>query len=205
MVSSMTCRTSISENHRARSGLGKIHDVLMATLHTASTADLSTTAMNDLRALLDAAFDGEWSQDDWQHALGGTHVWLAEGRGIVSHASLVERTLVCGSHRLDVGYVEAVATLPAHRRRGHAGQVMQRVGGLISERYPLGVLSTGAHVFYQTFGWEAWRGPTFVNGPHGRERTAVEDGNIMILRTSRSPRLDLDADIVCDWRPGDVW
>jgi hypothetical protein len=27
----------------------------------------------------------------------------------------------------------------------------------------------------------------------------------MILRTSRSPRLDLDGAIVCDWRLGDVW
>jgi hypothetical protein len=27
----------------------------------------------------------------------------------------------------------------------------------------------------------------------------------MILRTSRSPALDLDGDNVCDWRLGDVW
>jgi len=26
----------------------------------------------------------------------------------------------------------------------------------------------------------------------------------MVLRTQRSPRLDLDGAIVCDWRPGDV-
>jgi len=26
----------------------------------------------------------------------------------------------------------------------------------------------------------------------------------MVLRTQRSPRLDLDDAIVCDWRPGDV-
>ena len=39
----------------------------------------------------------------------------------------------------------------------------------------------------------------------GRERTPDDDGDVMILHTPRSPRLDLDGDIVCDWRPGDVW
>lgn len=69
----------------------------------------------------------------------------------------------------------------------------------------MGVLSTGAHGFYEALGWERWRGPTFMEGPDGPEATPNDDGDIMILRTPRSPRLDLDGAIVCDWRPGDVW
>ena len=69
----------------------------------------------------------------------------------------------------------------------------------------LGALSTGTHAFYKRLGWEEWRGPTFVDGPRGRERTPDDDGGIMILRTSSSPHLDLDGEIVCDWRRGDVW
>ena len=82
---------------------------------------------------------------------------------------------------------------------------MKHIGELIREHYTLGVLSTGTHAFYRTLGWENWRGPTFVDGPGGRERTPDDDGDVMILRTPRSPRLDLDGEIVCDWRPGDVW
>jgi aminoglycoside 2'-N-acetyltransferase I len=82
---------------------------------------------------------------------------------------------------------------------------MKHIGELICERYALGALSTGTHAFYETLGWERWRGPTFVDSPRGRERTPDDDGDIMILRTPRSPGLDLDGDIVCDWRLGDVW
>ena len=124
---------------------------------------------------------------------------------LISHGSLVERTLVSAGETLRVGYVEAVATAAEHRRHGHAATVMTRIGELIRERYVLGALSTGTHALYESLGWELWRGPTFVDGPRGRERTPDEDGGVMILRTPRSPRLDLDGSLVCDWRPGDVW
>ncbi len=155
--------------------------------------------------MLDTAFDGDFSDDDWNHALGGVHVWVSGSHGVICHGSLVERTLVCSGQTLRVGYVEALATAAAHRRKGHGATVMNHIGALIRERYALGVLSTGTHAFYETLGWEKWRGPTFVDGPRGRERTLDEDGGVMILRTSRAPRLDLDGDIVCDWRLGDVW
>jgi hypothetical protein len=48
------------------------------------------------------------------------------------------------------------------------------------------------------------RGPTFADTSDGRARTPADDGGVMVLRTQRSPRLDLDDAIVCDWRPGDV-
>jgi aminoglycoside 2'-N-acetyltransferase I len=82
---------------------------------------------------------------------------------------------------------------------------MTHIGELILRRYPLGALSAGTHALYESLGWELWRGPTFVDGPRGRERTPDDDGGVMILRTPRSPRLDLDGALVCDWRPGDVW
>src|SRR5258706_156517 len=171
---------------------------------TAPTAALSTSFLCDVRALLDVAFEGGFTNEDWNHAVGGVHVWLST-RGLISHGSLVERTLVISGQTLHIGYVEAVATAPAHRRKGNGSMVMKHIGELIRERYALGVLSTGNHAFYRTLGWENWRGPTFVDGPGGRERTPDDDGDVMILRTPRSPRLDLDGEIVCDCRPGDVW
>ena len=177
----------------------------MVALHAASTDAMAPSLLRDIRTLLDTAFGGDFTEADWDHAIGGCHVWLSGPRGVVSHGSLVERTLVCSGQTLRVGFVEAVATEPSHRRRGHGATVMCRIGELIRAGHPLGVLSTGTHAFYTTLGWERWRGPTFVDGPDGQQRTPADDGDVMILRTPQSPTLDLDGDIVCDWRPGDVW
>ena len=177
----------------------------MTELHTAPTGALSPSFLRELRALLDSSFEGDFSDEDWDHALGGAHVWLTGLHGLISHGSLVERTLVCSGETLGVGFVEAVATDASYRRKGHGSRVMRRIGELIREDYPLGALSNGTHAFYECLGWERWRGPTFVESPGGRERTPADDDDIMILRTPRSPRLDLNGEIVCDWRLGDVW
>jgi aminoglycoside 2'-N-acetyltransferase I len=47
-------------------------------LNHASTDALSVAFLAELRRLLDAAFEGEFSDDDWNHALGGVHVWVAD-------------------------------------------------------------------------------------------------------------------------------
>jgi aminoglycoside 2'-N-acetyltransferase I len=177
----------------------------MATLHAAPSDALDSTSLRDLRTLLDAAFDGDFSDEDWDHAIGGVHIWLKGSHGLISHASLVERTLSSSGESMRVGYVEAVATVAAERHKGYAATVMTHVDELIRRRYALGALSAGTHALYESLGWELWRGPTFVDGPHGRERTSGDDGGVMILRTPRSPRLDLDGSLVCDWRQGDVW
>jgi hypothetical protein len=41
--------------------------------------------------------------------------------------------------------------------------------------------------------------------PSERVRTAEDDDGIMVLRTSRTPVLDLGGTIVADWRSGDIW
>jgi len=177
----------------------------MPDVHVLASADCSAARLRQFRELLDTAFDGDFSDDDWTHALGGTHVWIDGPDGVVSHGALVERTLVCSGHVIRVGYVEAIATATAHRRRGYASSILERINDLIRERYVLGALSTGVPDFYESLGWERWRGPTFVNGPHGIERTEDDDAGILILRTARTPELDLDRNIVADWRAGDVW
>ena len=182
-----------------------IYTVCMVALDSASTDDLPPRFLRDVRRFLDDAFAGAFTDDDWAHAQSGMHVWLIDSCGLISHGSLVERTLICSNHTMRVGYVEAVATAEAHRRKGYGTIVMKHLGELIRARYQLGVLSTGAHSFYESLGWERWRGPTFVDGARGHERTPEDDGGIMILRTPRSPIINVAGDIVCDWRVGDVW
>ena len=85
--------------------------------------------------------------------------------------------------------------------------VMAEVGRVIERDYELGALGDGSGIpgFYQRLGWETWQGPTWVAAPQGRERTAEEDGSILVLRTPATGELELTASITCDWRPGDVW
>jgi aminoglycoside 2'-N-acetyltransferase I len=123
----------------------------------------------------------------------------------VAHAAVVQRTLVAGDRPLSVGYVEGVATRRDSRHRGHATRAMRTVGSIIARDYDLGTLSTGVAELYTPLGWEPWRGPTYVQTPDGRMRTADEDDAVMVLRTNQTREIDLTAELTCDWRAGDVW
>lgn len=176
----------------------------MVDVRVARTEQLSPEQLEALRGLLDAAFDGSFSDDDWDHTMGGFHVLVVDG-GIVAHASVVERTLVAGDRSLHTGYVEGVATAEPHRHRGLGSVVMRQAGEIIQETFELGALSTGVPEFFARLGWESWRGPTYVDAPSGRVRTADEDDGIMVLRTSPTRDLDATLPLTCDWRAGDVW
>ena len=174
-----------------------------------ATADLTPADVNQLRSLLWAAFaedpHGGFSEDDWQHALGGRHYVVEVDGRIVSHAAVVERELYVDGRPLRTGYVEAVATHPHHQRRGYGSAVMREVNADIAAEYELGALGTGSHGFYERLGWQTWRGPSYVSTPAGLQATPDEDGYILVLFTPSSPRLDLTSPIRCDWRTGDVW
>jgi aminoglycoside 2'-N-acetyltransferase I len=177
----------------------------VSSLRSASSDALGPRLQRELRAMLDAAYAGDFSSDDWRHALGGTHVWIENDGRVVAHAAVVRRRLECTGRRLSVGYVEAVATAVPYRRQGLATRVMQHVGALIAEQFDLGLLSTGESGFYARLGWEPWTGPSFVDAPGGRVATPDDDGGLMMLRTPRTPALDPGGAIVADWRSGDVW
>jgi aminoglycoside 2'-N-acetyltransferase I len=174
-------------------------------LRELATAELTLGELIRLRAMLDVAFEGYLSDEDWEHALGGTHVIVEVDDLVVAHASVVPRRLELPDRALYTGYVEAVATHPAFQRRGYGAAVMPRIGGLIQTTYDIGALSTAIPSFYLNFGWERWRGMTFVNVPEGRLRTEEDDDGVLVLRTPRTGPIDLAAPITCDHRFGDVW
>lgn len=172
---------------------------------------LPTEALSDadriaLRRMLDSAYDGDFTDDDFDHALGGWHAIAGDLAAPISHAAVVVRSLFVDTRELRTGYVEAVATLPSHRRTGLGSRVMAAIAGVIRSRFELGALSTGEHVFYERLGWERWRGPSYVRAADGgTTRSADEDSGIMILRCTPSRDVDLTAMITCDERPGDSW
>jgi aminoglycoside 2'-N-acetyltransferase I len=145
------------------------------------------------------------TEDDWKHALGGTHFILELDGRIVAHASVVERELRVGGRTLRTGYVEAVATTPDRQGKGLGSLLMDDVTAWIRDRFELGALGTGRHSFYERLGWRTWAGPSSVRTPNGDRQTPDDDGYILVLATPSSPALDLSAPICCDWRAGDVW
>ena len=165
--------------------------------------------MRAIRELLVAAFGSDeeerFTDEDWEHAIGGMHFLLGLGGTVVSHASVVERELHVGGRPLRTGYVEAVATAPEHQRRGFGSAVMGDVASYIREHFELGALGTGSHAFYERLGWLRWRGRSAVRTASGTHPTPDEDGYILVLRTSTSPALRSTDPISCEWRPGDVW
>src|SRR5689334_6663695 len=99
------------------------------------------------------------TEDDWQHALGGTHFLLEDDAGLVGHASVVERRLYVADRPIRTGYVEAVAIQPARQRHGFGTSLMEVVDQHIVAGFDLGGLGTGDQPFYERLGWEVWKGP----------------------------------------------
>jgi aminoglycoside 2'-N-acetyltransferase I len=167
---------------------------------------LSPERLAEVRALLERAFDGDFSDDDWEHALGGVHVIVTgEDDEVVSHAAVVPRTITIGERDYEAGYVEAVATDPQWQRTGLASTAMGEINDILATMFEVGVLSTGSHDFYARLGWERWRGPTYVRDGDATIRTEDEDDGIMVRRVGPTAGIDLTLPIVCEARPGDPW
>src|SRR2546423_15049155 len=123
----------------------------------AATTELAPHEIAAIRRMMAAAWeheDGAFADSDWEHATGGVHVLVGQGGQILSHGSVVERTLEIDGQPVRTGYVEAVATWPAHQRRGYATLVMREIGDVIRHNFPLGALSTPVPAFYERLGWE---------------------------------------------------
>lgn len=170
------------------------------------TAEMTPEALAAVRALLLEGFSGGFSDDDWDHSVGGWHVVALDGAAApVAHAAVVERPIEAGDRRLRAGYVEAVATLPARQGGGLGSAVMGAIADLLHAHFELGVLATGVHGFYERLGWERWRGPAYVRREHEDVRAPDEDDAVMVLRYATTAHLDLTLPISCDDRPGAAW
>jgi aminoglycoside 2'-N-acetyltransferase I len=173
-------------------------------VRTAHTADLDAATVAAARELFDEAFQGTFTDDDWEHGLGGIHALAYEGADLVGHASVVQRRLLYDGRALRTGYVEGVAVSPRHRRRGHASALMTELERIIRRAYDLGALGATdeAVALYERHGWRAWQGPLSALTPAGITPTPGEQGAVYVLATED---VDLTLELTADWRDGDVW
>lgn len=174
-------------------------------LQVGHTADLRPEVLGEARDLLALVFDGDFSHHDWEHSLGGMHVLAWCDNELLGHASVIQRRIIHNNVALRAGYVEGVGVHPDWQGQGIGGEMMNQVEYIISAAYDLGALgaSDEAIAFYEHRGWIKWLGPTSTITPTGVVRTADEDGYIYVLPGPRF--LDIDGELTCDWRDGDVW
>ena len=176
----------------------------MIGVRISHTAYLDEHVLHAARGLLYAVFD-DMTEHDWEHSLGGIHALAWDAGELIGHAAVVQRRLIHGGRALRAGYVEGVAVRADHRRQGHAAALMEALERVIHDAYDLGALgaSDDAVPFYEGRGWQPWRGPLSALTPDGPAATPEEAGSVYVL-PGAAP-LDLDGELTCDWRDGDVW
>ncbi|MEU3931921.1 GNAT family N-acetyltransferase [Streptomyces sp. NPDC029044] len=175
-------------------------------VRTAHTADLTPAELDAVRGLLDAAFDGDFGDEDWDHGLGGLHALVHDDSGLAAHGAVVMRRVRHRGRWLRTGYVENVAVRADARRTGLGGQVMAELERVVDRAYDLGALSAsddGARL-YTSRGWEPWPGHVHALSPRdGVVRLPDEEGSTYV-RTALAGPLDHGQELIFDWRDGDV-
>ncbi|MFJ1565427.1 GNAT family N-acetyltransferase [Streptomyces erythrochromogenes] len=173
---------------------------------TAHTSELTADELRAIRSLLDDAFEGDFADEDFEHALGGMHVLIGVDGRLAAHGSVVQRRVLHRGRALRTGYVEAVAVRADLRRRGLGGQVMARLEQVVAGAYVLGALSAsqeGAGL-YLARGWSVWPGEVGALSPGGPVRLPEEEGSTYVWAPPGGIRPDPAARLDFDWRDGDV-
>ncbi|WP_405923884.1 GNAT family N-acetyltransferase [Streptomyces sp. NBC_00035] len=173
-------------------------------LRTAHTADLTSAELGAVRALLDDAFEGNFSDEDWDHGLGGIHALVRDERGLAAHGSVIQRRVLHRGRSLRVGYVEAVGVRADVRRTGLGARVMAELERVVDGAYGLGALSASDEgvALYAARGWQRWPGRICALGPDGVVRLPDEEGSTFVRPVATG--LDPAHELVFDWRDGEV-
>lgn len=171
------------------------------------SSDCSEQVRGDIRALCDHAFDGDFSDTDFDHALGGMHILVYaadDASTLAGHAAVVQRSLILGDTPCRAGYVEAVAVDSAHRRQGIGALLMGEVERIVDAAYDLGALGASdvGMSMYRGRGWRPWRGPLAALEPGGRIPTPDDEGAILVWGVDDA---ELDSQLTCDPRIGALW
>ena len=141
------------------------------TIHKLPTNPLSAQQTADIRALLWAAFaddeHGAFTEDDWQHSIGGTHF-----------IAVVAGEIVCPRVGRRADAPRRWRAVADRLRRGGRDDAWSSGTGLwnaqscarlmrsSSDAFELGALGTGSQGFYERLGWQIWRGPSSVQDRH---------------------------------------
>ena len=134
----------------------------------------------------------------------GMHVMGRIDDKLVAHLVITDRWLkIEGGAQLKTAYIDAVATLPEHRRQGYAGELIKRAVALCAQRYDVIGLATDKPELYARYGFAKWKGRQFIEKECAVGTELSPEQNNLMLRVSNMALIsDWSKTMTANWRPG---
>jgi aminoglycoside 2'-N-acetyltransferase I len=159
------------------------------------TGQINQSLREEIATLCTAAHGSDFSRlfsflpDD------GRHVLAYLDRRLVGHVVRTTRwAQIEGLPPFKTAYIDAVTTDSAFQGRGIGSEVMRQIAAVVfAEDYEICALETDRAGFYTRLGWEVWPGPLAGRKDQEWVSTPEAQGFVLILRTPRTPELDLFA------------
>ena len=176
----------------------------MLQILQAIDAELKPEIKENLRTLLHDAFDGDFSEEDWQHTFGGTRFLGFVDDNLVAHGAVVERPMRINDIEMKVGYIEGVAVSPEYWRKGFGSLLMSEITSFCKSELAVSMLSTDEHLFYLNHDWQIFDGKSYVLVDEIEVRSEDEDAGLMYL-LGLNEGTQVPRKAVCNARGGDAW
>ena len=157
-----------------------------------------------IRNLLNDAYEGDFSEQDWQHTFGGARFIGTLDEQIVAHAAVVPRAVLINDLPMTIGYLEGVAVSSKFQGQRLGSQLLQYVSDFCRSNYEISMLSTDEFDFYGKFGWQRFNGTSGVMQDSMKTLTPEEDDGLMYLAGKSTKSIEIST-AYCDWREGDCW
>ena len=176
----------------------------MLRISRASDADLDSQISEVLRNLLNEAFEGDFSEEDWQHTFGGMRFLGFLNDQLIAHGAVVRRKIKVDESDLIIGYVEGIAVAPTYWHKGYGSLLMADITSYCLSEFSLSMLSTSEKGFYRKHGWCDFEGMSYVFKDGVEIRSEDEDEGLMYL-SGLHQFTDYPRKVVCEARDGDAW
>ena len=166
--------------------------------------ETDNTQLEICRNVLNEAFDGDFSEEDWSHTFGGIRFLGFLEKRLIAHGSVVPRKIWIDATETKAGYVEGIAVEKSYWRRGFGSSLISEITAFCRAEFPISMLSTGEKEFYRKHGWVDFPGESFVSVNGIEIRTEEEDEGLMVLLGALSS-FSIPRKVVCETRTGDFW
>lgn len=178
----------------------------MNKLTLAFTRDLDHPTRGAIVSLCSAAHHMDFSPLFSYLPDDGLHVLAYRGAELVGHAVHTTRwTQPEGYPPLKTAYIDAVSVAEPIQGQGVGSDIMRRLAeAIFQEDYDLCALESDRPGFYTRLGWEVWPGSLGGRTANGLKLTPEFQGRVLILRTPRTPELDL-AGLLTIEDQGRIW
>ncbi len=171
---------------------------------SSSNEPFSNEKTLEIRELLHGSFEGDFSEQDWQHTLGEYRFLGHIDDELIAHGAVVPRKLIIDGEITTAGYVEAIAVKQTFWRNGHGTALMRAITEHCLSAFSISMLSTDEKAFYRRLGWSEFTGESYVLMDGREVRSAEEDDGLMFLPGLATTKKAINR-VVCELREGDAW